>query len=92
MSYNTETVSRSANTVTKSVFLTNGQTNGLTRDEAQAIEEYMWRLQDYNFGVRVMPTKARALVERMPATYDPAPSYRAVNKRDIHARKRWGDE
>ena len=78
MSYNTETVSRSA--------------NGLTHDEAQAIEDYMWRLQDYNFGVRVMPTKARALVERMPATYDPAPSYRAINKRDIHARKRWGDE
>jgi len=66
MSYNTETVSRPANT------LTNGQTNG--------------------FGVRVMPTKARALVERMPASYDPAPSYRAINKRDIHARKRWGDE
>ncbi len=86
MSYNTETVSRSANT------LTTGQTNGLTRDEAQAIEDYMWRLQNYNFGVRVMPTKARALVERMPATYDPTPSYRAINKRDIHARKRWGDE
>jgi hypothetical protein len=76
MSYNTETVSRSA--------------NGLTRDEAQAIEEYLF--QTHGFGVRVMPTKARALVERMPATYDPAPSYRAINKRDIHARKRWGDE
>ena len=76
MSYNTETVSRPA--------------NGLTRDEAQAIEEYLF--QTHGFGVRVMPTKARALVERMPATYDPAPSYRAINKRDIHARKRWGDE
>jgi hypothetical protein len=76
MSYNTETVSRPA--------------NGLTRDEAQAIEEYLF--QTHGFGVRVMPTKARALVERMPASYDPAPSYRAINKRDIHARKRWGDE
>ena len=76
MSYNTETVSRPA--------------NGLTHDEAQAIEEYLF--QTHGFGVRVMPTKARALVERMPATYDPAPSYRAINKRDIHARKRWGDE
>jgi len=76
MSYNTETVSQSA--------------NGLTRDEAQAIEEYLF--QTHGFGVRVMPTKARALVERMPASYDPAPSYRAINKRDIHARKRWGDE
>jgi hypothetical protein len=84
MSYNTETVSRSANT------LTTGQTNGLTYDEAQAIEEYLF--QTHGFGVRVMPTKARALVERMPASYDPAPSYRAVNKRDIHACKRWGDE
>jgi len=90
MSYNTETVSRSANTLPTG--RTTNQTNGLTRDEAQAIEDYMWRLQDYNFGVRVMPTKARALVERMPGTYDPAPSYRAINKRDIHARKRWGDE
>ena len=90
MSYNTETVSRSANTLPTGQ--TTNQTNGLTRDEAQAIEDYMWRLQNYNSGVRVMPTKARALVERMPASYDPAPSYRAVNKRDIHARKRWGDE
>jgi ribosomal protein S2 len=90
MSYNTETVSRSANTLPTGQ--TTNQTNGLTRDEAQAIEDYMWRLQNYNSGVRVMPTKARALVERMPATYDPAPSYRAINKRDIHARKRWGDE
>lgn len=80
MSYNTETVSWSANTLT----------NGLTRDEAQAIEEYLF--QTHGFGVRVMPTKARALVERMPASYDPAPSYRAINKRDIHACKRWGDE
>lgn len=90
MSYNTETVSRSANTLPTGQ--TTNQTNGLTHDEAQAIEDYMWRLQNYNSGVRVMPTKARALVERMPATYDPAPSYRAINKRDIHARKRWGDE
>ena len=80
MSYNTETVSQSANTLA----------NGLTHDEAQAIEEYL--SQTHGFGVRVMPTKARALVERMPASYDPAPSYRAVNKRDIHACKRWGDE
>ena len=76
MSYNTETISQSA--------------NSLTRDEAQAIEEYLF--QTHGFGVRVVPTKARALVERMPASYDPAPSYRAINKRDIHARKRWGDE
>jgi len=88
MSYNTETVSRSANTLPTG--RTTNQTNGLTRDEAQAIEEYLF--QTRGFGVRVMPTKARALVERMPATYDPAPSYRAINKRDIHARKRWGDE
>lgn len=88
MSYNTETVSRSANTLPTGQ--TANQTNGLTRDEAQAIAEFI--SQTHGFGVRVMPTKARALVERMPATYDPAPSYRAINKRDIHARKRWGDE
>jgi len=81
MSYNTETVSRSA--ISRSA-------NSLTHDEAQAIEEYLF--QTHGFGVRVMPTKARALVERMPASYDPAPSYRAINKRDIHACKRWGDE
>jgi len=91
MSYNTETVSRSANTLpTGQTTNQTNQTNGLTRDEAQAIAEFI--SQTHGFGVRVMPTKARALVERMPATYDPAPSYRAINKRDIHARKRWGDE
>jgi hypothetical protein len=64
----------------------------LSQEAQDAIAQYMWQMQHYNDGVRVMTPNGRALVARMPASYDPPSSFQSVPKRDIHTRKRWGDE
>lgn len=64
----------------------------LSKEAQDAIAQYMWQMQHYNDGVRIMTPNGRALVARMPASYDPPSSFQSVPKRDIHTRKRWGDE
>jgi hypothetical protein len=103
MSYKTETVSHQANTSERStryyisdldckVSRTLTPAKPLSKEAQDAIAQYMWQMQHYDDGVRVMIPNGRALVARMPASYDPPSSFQSVPKRDIHARKRWGDE
>ncbi len=102
----TKTVSRQANTSERATHSTRYYISDLdckvsrsltpakplSQEAQDAIAQYMWQMQHYNDGVRVMTPNGRALVAHMPASYDPPSSFQSVPKRDIHARKRWGDE
>lgn len=100
MSYKTETVSHQANTSKRyyisdldcKVSRTLTPAKPLSKEAQDAIAQYMWQMQHYDDGVRVMIPNGRALVAHMPASYDPPSSFQSVPKRDIHTRKRWGDE